>query len=399
MNYTPNSAASESTPEYGDERNALMLKKKSRRNGAYYALVAAATSSLLLAGCSDGAAGGDGAAEYTFTLATAATDGTPNAAAQDWYLDRLEEASDGRISIERTTAEAICAAPEVVECLRDGRADIGVTVPDYTPQYFPTLSVVGIPFINQNSQAVTAALYELHTTNETAIASMDSAGLHYVSAWPVGRLLIGTMEASTSVADLSGLQARASGPVIQEVLQDAGMNINAITASETYESVERGVINSTAGAIDFPVNYRLMELIPNWADPGIGQYSTFGMWFSASAYDSLPDDLKQVVDEVTAELNGGEAIAAFNGSAAGQCQEMLDSPDVDSVTAWDASATQEWQDQVGDSAEASWEEIAGSYGLDDAGSYLDDYKAAYAKYEDAEYDDATLDCVDQFAER
>jgi TRAP-type C4-dicarboxylate transport system substrate-binding protein len=208
---------------------------------------------------------------------------------------------------------------------------------------------------------------------------------------------VGTKTEVNTVADLAGLQARASGPVIQAVLQDAGININAITASESYEAVERGVIDSAAGAIDFPVNYRLMELLPYWTDPGIGQYSTFGMWFSASAYDSLPDDLKQVVDEVTAEFNGGEAIVAFNDSAANQCQEMLDSPDVDSFDAWDADSTEAWQDEVGDSAESAWQEIAEGYGLDDAPSFLEAYKAAYAEHEDAEYNDATLDCVDQFA--
>ncbi|SJM71387.1 TRAP transporter substrate-binding protein [Gulosibacter sp. 10] len=363
------------------------------------ALAIGAVSALLLSGCAEGGGGGGNGSEFHFTLATSAAEGTPNAAVQDWYLDRIEEASEGRITFERTTNEALCVAEEIVECIRDGRADIGVTIPDYTPQYFPTVSVVGIPFLNQNSQAVTAALYDLHTTNEAALASLDSAGLHYVSAWPVGRFLIGTPDETTSVADLAGLQARASGPVIQEVLAAAGMNINAITASETYEAVERGVITTVGAPLDFPVNYGLMELIPHWADPGVGQYSTFGMWFSQSAYESLPDDLKQVVDDVTAEFNGGAAIDVFNETAVSQCDDMLGASTVESLTAWDESATEEWREQVGDSAEAEWQEIAESYGLEDAAGFLDAYKDAYAEHEGAEYSDTTSNCVEQFADR
>ncbi|GAB3618290.1 C4-dicarboxylate TRAP transporter substrate-binding protein [Okibacterium endophyticum] len=362
----------------------------------------ACTVTLLLGACAGGTEEGGGGGDeetFEFTLATAATAETPNAAVQDWYLDRVEEASDGRITFDRTATEALCKAPEVVDCVRDGRAQIGVTVPDYTPQYFPTLSVVGIPFINQNSQAITAALYNVHTEYEPAQLLMEQNGLHYVSAWPVGRFILGTEEPVENVGDLAGLQARSSGPVIQQVLTEAGMNIAAITASETYEAVERGVINSVGGAIDFPVNYKLMELLPYWSDPGIGQYSTFGMWFSQDAYSSLPDDLKQVVDDVTEELNGGEGVRAFNDQAAGQCDQMLDAPTVEGFTGWSESATEEWEAEVGDSAEQKWVEVAGDAGLEDPESLLDFYKTALDENADAEYTDATLDCVEQFASR
>lgn len=366
------------------------------------ALAIGAVAALALTACSGGGAeaggdGGGGGESVTLTYLTAATDGSPSADVANWYLDRIEEASDGRITFDRTVTDSICKSQEIVDCLRDGRGDIGVTIPDYTPQYFPTLSVVGIPFMNQNAQAVTAALYDLHTSDEQALASLEDNGLHYVSNWPVGRFLLGTPDPITDVSGINGLQARASGPVIQQVLTDAGMSINAITAAETYEAVERGVIDAVGAGIDFPVNWGLMELIPHWSDPGIGQYSTFGMWFSADAFEGLPDDLKTIVDEVTAELNGGAAMEAFNATAQGQCQAMIDAPTVETYTMWEDSAIDEWKAKVGSSGEETWTEVASGYGLEDPASYLDAYKAAYAEHEDAEYHDATLDCPAEFA--
>lgn len=376
-----------------------MQRIHARRSRIATTLAVGAVAALALTACSDGAAGGGEDETFEFTYLTAATEGTPNADVATWYLDRIEEATDGRVTFDRTTTDSVCQSQEIVDCLRDGRGDIGVTIPDYTPQYFPTVSVVGIPFMNQNSQAVTSALYDLHTSDEQALASLEENGLHYVSNWPVGRFLLGTPDPVSDVAGISGLQARASGPVIQQVLQDAGMNINAITAAETYEAVERGVIDAVGAGIDFPVNWGLMELIPHWSDPGIGQYSTFGMWFSADAYESLPDDLRQTVDEVTAELNDGAAMEAFNATAEGQCQEMLDAPTVETFTAWDESATAEWEEQVGTSGEETWKEVASGYGLQDPDAFLDAYKEAYAEHEDAEYTDATLDCPAQFENR
>lgn len=381
------------TPRAGRPRTRTVL--------ATTALAAAVTLALgACAGGVTGTGGADSADEvFEFTLATGAAVGTPNAAVQEWYLDAVEAATDGRITFDRTATESLCKAAEVVDCLRDGRAQIGVTIPDYTPQYFPTVSVVGIPFLGQNSQAITASFADLNNNYAPAKALMTKNGLHHVATWPVGRFLLGSNEEITDVAGLGGLQARASGPVVQQVLSDAGVNIAAITASETYEAVQRGVINSVGGAIDFPVNFKLMELLPYWTDPGIGQYSSFGMWFSLDAYESLPDDLRAIVDDVSKTLNSGAGIQAFNDVAAGQCQQMLDSPSVKGVSAWSESATDGWTSEIGDSAEAKWLEIASEYNIDDPAALLAEYKKGLSTYADAEYVDATLDCVDQFAKR
>lgn len=362
-----------------------------------------AATALAITGCAgiqNSTGGGDAGSEsVTFTLATGAQAGTPNAAVQDWFLDRVEEVTEGRISFERTATEALCKAAEVADCVRDGRAQIGVTVPDYTPQYFPSTSMVSIPFLSQNSQAIMQSIYDLHTSYAPAMAVMDGNNLHHVATWPVGRFLLGSEEPLEDAGQFAGLQMRASGPIIQQVLSGAGANIVAITAPETYEAVERGVVSSIGGAIDFPVNYKIMELLPYWSDPGVGQYSTFGMWVSKDAYDALPDDLRQQFDSVVEELNGGEGIAAFNKTAAGQCQEMLEAPTVKNLTAWDESATRAWEESVGDTGAQKWIELATGQGLDDAKGVLEQYITGLETYADADYDDATSDCVAAFADR
>ncbi|EYT51855.1 hypothetical protein H490_0114760 [Leucobacter sp. UCD-THU] len=161
------------------------------RTAASIGLIAVA--GLVLAGCSginnasSGGDGGDGGESVTWTLVTGAQADTPNAAVQNWFLDRVEEVTEGRITFERTATEALCKAPEVADCVRDGRAQIGVTVPDYTPQYFPSTSMVSIPFLSQNAQAAMQSIYDLHEDYDPAKAIMERNGLHHVATWPVGR--------------------------------------------------------------------------------------------------------------------------------------------------------------------------------------------------------------------
>jgi TRAP-type C4-dicarboxylate transport system substrate-binding protein len=365
--------------------------------------LALGTAALLgLAACGDGETGDGEAGDdstHTFTLATGALDGTPHSAVEQHYLDMVEERTDGRIEFDRTSFEELCDMDEVINCLRDGRADIGTTVTDYTPHMLPTLSVVSISFLNTDIQATTAALYDMHTDYEPAREQLEQNNLQYVATWPVGTMFIGSSDPVESIDDLDGLRARAAGPVTESSLQAAGVNVNAITASETYEAVQRGVIDSVAAALDFGVNYQITEQLPYWTDPGLGQYTAYGTWWSKSAYDSLPDDLQQIVDEVTEELNYGEAIETYNDAMRSVCDGMLESEDVESFTRWDDSATQEWEDLVGDEAEETWLSIMDDYGYEDAETYLDEYKQAYSSHESEENPtDAGISCVDEWQE-
>src|SRR5690625_4270444 len=226
----------------------------SRRRGVVTA-AASAVMMVALAACADGVVdgggggsngngGGDGAAspEVTLTQVTAALAGTSNAAVEDWYLAEIEERSDGRIAVERTEAYALCDAPEIAECVSDGRADIGVTIPDYTPDRFPSTSVVSIPFLGQNWQGITHALHELHRNNPDAEAVMTGNNLYHLNTWPVGRLLIGTNEPVGDIEQLSGRSTRVSGPLAIQLFESAGVNVVTVPAAEAYEGVERGLI-------------------------------------------------------------------------------------------------------------------------------------------------------------
>ncbi|MDN6534780.1 MAG: TRAP transporter substrate-binding protein DctP, partial [Yaniella sp.] len=305
-----------------------------------FAKVAAITAAaaLTLTACEEGIV--EGADNYYFTVANGALDGTQHAVVAEEYYNAVEEASDGRIEFERSSFEAVCSMDEVADCVRDGRADIGVTVTDYTPHLLPTMSVMSISFLNNDIQASVEALYDLHTNYEPAMAQLEQSNLEYIGAWPVGALLIGAKEPIEDYESLQGLSARAAGPVTQRTLETAGVNVNAITAAETYESLQRGVIDSVAASLDFGVNYQVTEQLPYWADTGVGQYTAYGMWWNKSTYDSLTPELQEIVDDVTQEFNEGRIIELSNGELENICQGMLDSPDVENFESWPEEETQ-----------------------------------------------------------
>lgn len=338
---------------------------------------AAAATALVLSACSSDGDDGAGSGEsVTLSMATMVQPNTPNAPVQNWFLDQLEERSDGRITIDRTEPETICKASEIAECVRDGRADIGISISDYTPQLFPTMSVATIPFMAENSQALMAALYQANTENEAAAALWDQAGIEYIAAWGPGKLVLGSSEPLDNMQDLEGVRMRVTGFYLQQAFDQIGSNVVAIPAAETYEGVEKGLADAVAWTLDGAVDYKLMEQLGIWTDPGVGHYTTFAIWLNKSVYDALPDDLKAIVDEVRDELNGGAGMEAFKTQTDTQCETLLDFAGFESISAWDPADTEEWKDAVQSDLIEQWKEQAATDGLTDAEGFLSDYQTA-----------------------
>ena len=89
-----------------------------------------AAAALLLSGCAHGGGAASGSEDVVLTFASWATPGSSNEAIQDEWIRMIDEATDGRITFDVSGAGALCAADEIPECVRDGRADVGQTISD-----------------------------------------------------------------------------------------------------------------------------------------------------------------------------------------------------------------------------------------------------------------------------
>lgn len=367
------------------------------------ALSIAGVSLLALTACggSDADTGGEASDEsVTLDAITMVLPNVPSAPAIEWFYDELEERSEGRITVEQSEPEAICPAPEIAECVRDGRADIGVSISDYSDSLFPSVAVAGIPFMVDNPQALMGALYEVNTTNESAQAQWDNVGVEYMGAWSPGTTIIGTNGPLNNIDDLDGLQLRAIGSALPSAFDMVGANVVSMPAAETYENIERGVADAVSWTFDGPVDYQLMEQLDTWTDPGVGAYTTFAMWMNQDVYNDMPDDLREIVDEVREEFNSGVAMEQFAAATEEQCTQLIEFPNIADITAWDEADSQEWENLVQEDLIDAYISQAESDGLDDATGYFEDYTAALeTAAADTDYEDPVAACITRFEDQ
>lgn len=373
-----------------------------RRAGAVVAGGLAAA--LVLAGCATstdngGSTGGEaGEAPVKLSVASFLLDGTPNADMVHWFLDTVEEESDGSISFDYFAADSLCPSAEIVQCVMDGRADMGVVPASYTPDKFPLQNLSALPFMTDDNAAMMRAFYELTKGNEIFNDESARIGLKNVAYWPAGASLFGSKVPLESTESFNGLRIRAVGDGMLAAMEAVNASPIALTAGEMYEGVERGVIDGVANNIDAPISYKLTEVLDHWTDTGYGHYITIGMWVSQGAYDKFSDTQKKVWDSVTERLNTGEGIAVFAETAAGQCDYLLEQPNV-SMIRWSDAEIAKFKKLTGDKAEKLWIETAKSAGIEDPEAVLVEYRGYLEEFgaDEASRVAPLADCAARFA--
>ena len=334
---------------------------------------------------------------YRLVVTSMLLDNTPNTAVQDWFLDEIVARSGGRIELEQYRAGSLCSGREIIACLTDDRADIGITVPAYTPAQFTLAELGALPFITSDNQALMQALYALNQDNETFRSETKKLDLIPVAYFSAGQSILGSKEQLAGPADLKGTRVRAVGDGVVAAITAAEAQPVAVTASEMYEAAQRGIVDVVFNNMDAPTAYNLDEVLPYWVDAGYGHYVLVGIWMTQAAYDRLPADLQAIVDEVIEELNAGKGMEAYAAVARTQCDRMLEGGQIKGLATWDDAAIAEWAEMTGDGPKQRYVEKAKAAGYEASDEVLEQYLGLLENFSGSGVDIPFAECVKRFS--
>lgn len=338
----------------------------------------------------------DPGAEFTLTLANFNQESYAETRSIEKWLDAIEERSDGRISFERFHGETLCEGPEIVECTIDGRADVGFTIPGYTPDRFPIAEIMGLPFQTVNGEAAMQAYDRLEEEVPAVAAEAENLGLKSIGYTMADRAIIGGTEPLESIDDLDGKSIRSVGPGAELAIQAVGGNPVSMPASDLYEGMQRGVLDVWLNNIVGLIAINMFEVSDYIYDPGFGLYTIVAAHMSQESYDELPEDLQQVIDEVTEEWI---ASTAYEGYAEGYdelCSDFLEN-NADQLEVWERwpdEEIQRWEEALGDGAVDHWIETARGQGVENPEEVLEKYQEFLAEAEEeSTYESPIEDCM------
>lgn len=281
------------------------MKTRQRRKYSLLAGIAAAT--LTLTSCAGDGTEASGTEEtYTVSFASAVGVDHPSSIAfQEWSAG-ITEATDGAVQFEAHYDGSLCDMGDIAACISDGTVDMGMVMTAYEPANFPVANIASIGFLTNDLQALATAFEELYTTSDDIQTEFGNQNLHLSYTMAADPYVIATKDEITDFEGLNGTSLRASGDAV-ESLDALGINPVSMSVAESYEAIDRDVIDGINTGLAALVAARLHEVAPNIYD--IGQYWGNGMLMlgvmNSNTWEQFAPEVQEVINNHNADVTQG----------------------------------------------------------------------------------------------
>jgi TRAP-type C4-dicarboxylate transport system substrate-binding protein len=223
------------------------------------------------------------------------------------HLDELEKRTDGEVEIRRYWSGSLNKVGEHLGAARDGTSEITLISPGYYQAELPVTRGLEWYFRMNHADALQRVCREVYENFEPLRAEWEQrhrSKVLYWTNWNYAPLVM--REPIESLEDLKGKSIRGYG-VATDVIEALGGTAIPMSASEVYQSLERGILDGVYG-FDFvtAVAYKLHEIAPNFYDIGDGPHAPAATIMNKQVYDGLPDEVRTVSDEIVADIYGGK---------------------------------------------------------------------------------------------
>lgn len=226
------------------------------------------------------------------------------------WCDNIAKDSKNRLQCQIYPAMQLGGTPpQLYDQARDGVADVVWTLPGYTAGRFPKMEVFELPFMMTNAEATSRAAwdyYEKFAKDEFKDVKVLAMHVHGPGNIFTAKKQIKTM------ADIKGLKLRGPTRLTTKLLASMGATPVGMPVPAVPDALSKGVIDGAVIPYEVAQVLKIDELARYTAETDRSEnalYTTvFVVPMNQKKYDSLPADLKKVIDK-----NSGRELSATLG--------------------------------------------------------------------------------------
>jgi TRAP-type C4-dicarboxylate transport system substrate-binding protein len=217
-------------------------------------------------------------------------------AATNWAAE-IEKRSGGRVKITVYPAGSLTKADQCYEGVIKGISDLGMSCFAYTRGRFSLLEGLDLPLGYPDGSTATRIANQMIAKYKPK--ELKDVRLLYVHAHGPG--LLASKKPVKTMDDLKGLKVRATG-LSAKIVEALGATPVAMSQPETYEALQKGVVEATFCPIETLKGWKQGEVIQYVVDcSAIGYTTAMFVVMNQEKWAKLPPDLQKVFTEVSQE--------------------------------------------------------------------------------------------------
>ena len=216
--------------------------------------------------------------------------------AQAW-ADEIDKRSNGKIKITIHPAGTLTKAEQCYEGVVNGVSDIGMSCFAYTRGRFPLLEGLDLPLGYPNGLIATRVATEMIRKYQPA--EVQDVQVLYVHAHGPG--ILASRKPIRELKDVTGLKIRATG-LSSNIVKSLGGTPVAMSQGETYDALQKGVVDATFCPIETLKGWKQGEVINSVTETSaIGYTTAMFVVMNKKSWAKLSPDLQKVVTAVSDE--------------------------------------------------------------------------------------------------
>jgi TRAP-type C4-dicarboxylate transport system substrate-binding protein len=214
------------------------------------------------------------------------------------FCNELVERTNGQVQVDYYAGGSLLTAEAIFDGVIDGVADIGFSHVYYTPGRMPVTECAGLPIGYSSAWVSGQVVNDFY--NEFKPAEFDGVKMLWMCTSSVSAIATADKPIYT-LEDLEGLTIRSPG-LSGEVMSALGATPTPTPMMEVYDAIAKGEIDGESSNYETLKNFNFAEVVSYVTS--IWQINfpyPFFVVMNEDSYNSLPDNVKAVVDELAGE--------------------------------------------------------------------------------------------------
>jgi TRAP-type C4-dicarboxylate transport system substrate-binding protein len=242
------------------------------------------------------------------------------------WCERIAADSGQRLKCQVFPAMQLGGTPaQLIDQVKDGVVDIAFTLPGYTAGRFPIMEVFELPFMTNSAEAASRAAWDFYGK----YAVKEFAGLKPLmfATHDEGYLHTRDRQIKT-LADFKGLKLRAPTRQTNKLLASLGASPVGMPLPAVADAVSKGTIDGFALPWEVIPSVKLHEMVKYHTETDRSRPALYSAVFvlamNPARFESLPPDLKAVIEKNSGAMLSQQAGRVWDASQAAGRKPAVD---------------------------------------------------------------------------
>ena len=211
------------------------------------------------------------------------------------WKKEVEKRTGGKVAIQTFPGSTLLNPKNMFEGVISGTADIGCLAMSYQPGRFPVSEAVDQPVGFSSAKAASLTLYDL--IEKYKPKEFEQVKIITLFTCPPANIM--TSKPVKSLADLKGLELRVGGTQADIIKNLGGIPV-AMPQSDTPEALQKGTVKGHVSSMEVLKDFNYASYTANATIANLWVV-TFSVVMNKNKWDSLPADVKEVIDGMRKE--------------------------------------------------------------------------------------------------